>query len=152
MQNMQINQAQKGFTLIELMIVVAIIGILAAVAIPAYQDYIAKSQVTSALAEISPAKTQYETEVNTLGVGGTYTITSLGLDAADAGTRCAVVVNVPDANGAAAPGIQCTVAGTPAVAGAIIELNRTAVGAWTCTINTGGAGNWKASYMPTGCV
>ena len=44
-------KAQKGFTLIELMIVIAIIGILAAIAIPQYQNYIARSQVTRAMGE-----------------------------------------------------------------------------------------------------
>ena len=51
---------QKGFTLIELMIVVAIIGILAAVAIPAYQNYIAKSQVSRVMGELGSLKTAVE--------------------------------------------------------------------------------------------
>ena len=57
MKNIQINHAQKGFTLIELMIVVAIIGILAAIAIPQYQDYIARSQVNRVMAESGSLKT-----------------------------------------------------------------------------------------------
>src|SRR5690554_5917077 len=57
MKRMQMNQAQQGFTLIELMIVVAIIGILAAVAIPAYQDYTIRAQVSEGMSLASGAKT-----------------------------------------------------------------------------------------------
>ena len=61
---------QKGFTLIELMIVVAIIGILAAIAIPAYQDYTVRSKVTEGLNLAARAKTTVAEGFESNGLAG----------------------------------------------------------------------------------
>src|SRR5262252_5656838 len=61
---------QKGFTLIELMIVVAIIGILAAIAIPAYQDYTVRSKVTEGLNLASSAKVSVSEGFQSNGING----------------------------------------------------------------------------------
>ncbi|OLO07166.1 hypothetical protein BTW08_14045 [Salinicola sp. MH3R3-1] len=61
------SRRQGGFTLIELMIVVAIIGILAAIAIPQYQNYVARSQFTAALATLKSLQTPAELEIQQYG-------------------------------------------------------------------------------------
>jgi type IV pilus assembly protein PilA len=71
---------QKGFTLIELMIVVAIIGILAAVALPAYQDYTARAQVSEAFTMTSGTKTTISEFGQTKGIyPGTSDVASLAV-------------------------------------------------------------------------
>ena len=144
------RQAQKGFTLIELMIVVAIIGILAAIAIPQYQDYVAKSQVSRAVSELSAYKTAIESRLNE----GDLSIASdeVGYVASN---LVATAPNFPIVPANATPVVTLAVTlgntSTAAVRGATITLTRSLEGTWTCNTAAGGAAGWKVTYAPAGC-
>ncbi|MCS3849194.1 type IV pilus assembly protein PilA [Xanthomonas campestris] len=132
---------QQGFTLIELMIVIAIIAILAAIALPMYRDYIAKSQLTAALAEVNPAKTMLESK---LQEDSAYEPAS----EADVGLR----PDSPRCTGftATADSLACTqIKGNDIVAGASVTLNRDDEGVWTCQIAGGAV---EAKHLPSGCT
>jgi len=134
---------QKGFTLIELMIVVAIIAILAAIALPAYQNYVAKSQVTAGLADIRGGVTAYEEGIQSGTKTGTPAVSDLGLNTST--PRCAITAT---GTWAAASGqsIVCKLKGNPKVKDETVTLTRNASGAWNCSASAP-----LASYKPSGC-
>jgi type IV pilus assembly protein PilA len=89
-KEIQMKRVQQGFTLIELMIVVAIVGILAAIALPAYQDYLVRSRVSEGLARGAEAKTSVAEFVSANGRFPSSTL-SAGFNSASAGQVATVL-------------------------------------------------------------
>ena len=132
-------QYAKGFTLIELMIVVAIIAILAAVALPAYQNYTIKSQLTAALAEINSGRNMFESVLVADNITS-FNPADIGLPAST--PRCSTINLVSGDTGH----IECIVRGAPQINGDALRITRSASGTWACSTQVGTPDPYKPNH------
>jgi len=140
------RKQQTGFTLIELMIVVAIIGVLASISLPLYQNYVQKSQTSASLAEISALRTSYDVAVAEGKASTFYTLENFEITANS--QRCSEKkITAPAANDETIAAISCKMIGSGTIQNAVIRMDRTKEGAWSCKI----ANTVKASVRPASC-
>ena len=138
---------QKGFTLIELMIVIAIIGLLAALGLPMYQDYTVRAKVTELILAATPAKTAVTEAVQV----NSAMPASLTLDDQKSQYVASVAYSRDTANDKVGT-ITVTAAAQPRIGGKLLQLKATLDGtqlSWTCGVPA--ENGIDATYLPASC-
>ncbi|KLN64144.1 MULTISPECIES: type IV pilin protein [Vibrio] len=132
MQTLQ-GRKTRGFTLIELMIVVAIIGVLASMAIPAYKDYVRKSEAASALATLKSLITPAEVFYQENGTTSAATLSNLGIDSG-ANNLGTIASTISGTGSAAVPTLKFTF-GLDSTMGSsdTITYSRNSSTGWSCS-------------------
>lgn len=145
----KLRPQQAGFSLIELMIVVAIIGILAAIAIPQYQSHVAKSQVNRAYAELNAYRTAIEDNLNR-GNAIKFADTDIGYVQSTL-TKTANVFDFSAGDGSGSAVAVLDGNANTSVLGTTITLSRDTAGLWTCKFTTTPKA-FDATWKPGNCT
>lgn len=136
---------QCGFTLIEIMMVVAIIGILAAIATVSYQTQVRKTQVISIYKEINQFRLPYQVLMDD-GAGVT-SFSPRGLNMPDQTKYCQFKVISPAVSGTTTRAVTCTIQNLAYLQNEAISLDRAADGSWQCRASVG----ISKRYLPQAC-
>lgn len=143
-------QRNKGFTLLELMIVVAILGILAMISVPLYQGYVAKTHVSRAVGELG----QYRSAIED-AVGGSKPVTNTAIGYTPSSiTTGTSATDIATLNADGSGQLQVTLGGNAhsRVSGVLVTFQRSTAGSWECVIdNSANLSGWQDSYLPPGC-
>ena len=158
---------QSGFTMIELLIVVGIIGVLSAIALPLYQDYVVEAQSVRIQTEVGVARRNIDNiiakgavpvlnpDLDSIRDGNGDMQYYLGLDAENIGSDLidsAELAPLAGQNSAWRFKLVVGDSANAAIHGLAFTYDRSAFGTWSCSVNKDEAALWKEKFTPPNCV